>query len=539
MTSSSFEQRLRDGRVTRRELLALGGGFAGLLAFGASPVAAWASRPLPRGGVRGAYPFTLGVASGDPIDTGVVLWTRLAPNPLLGGGMSDAPVTVRWEIATDDGFRRVVQRGDVVARSAMGHAVHVEVDGLEPARHYWYRFIAGGETSPIGRTRTAPQRGAATTEMSFAFTSCQNYQAGYYSAHRHLAQEAVDLVVHLGDYIYEGGIGAKQPRQHNGPEITTLEDYRNRYALYKSDPDLQAAHAAAPWVVTWDDHEVDNNYAGDHEEHGAPRDAFLIRRAAAYQAFYEHMPLRQTAMPVGPSLQLYRRLSFGSLVQLDVLDTRQHRTPQPCNDGFVLRCDGAMDPGATLLGAAQERWLLDGLTAGTSTWNVMANQVPFVPATRRVAPDAREWNGTGTPALSMDKWDGYARQRQRVHAHLRDHRVANPIIITGDVHVSWVADVPERLEDLSSRPIGTEFVGTSISSGGNGAASTPVGNGMLADNAHLHFFNGQRGYARCRVTPTSFSTEYRVVPYVDRADAPIATAAAFTVEAGRPGVHRA
>jgi alkaline phosphatase D len=538
MTINSFEQRLRDGRVTRRELLALGGGFAGLLAFGASPATAWASRALPRGGVSGANPFTLGVASGEPLDTGVVLWTRLAPNPLFGGGMSEAAVTVRWEIATDDRFRRIVQRGDVEARSAMGHSVHVEVNGLEPSRHYWYRFIAGGETSPIGRTRTAPRRGTATDAMTFAFTSCQNYQAGYFTAHRHLAQEDVDLVVHLGDYIYEGGVGVNTPRQHNSTEITTLEQYRNRYALYKSDPDLQAAHAAAPWVVTWDDHEVDNNYAGDHEEHGITRDAFLIRRAAAYQAYYEHMPLRRSSMPVGPSLQLYRRLLFGSLLQLDVLDTRQHRTPQPCGDSFILRCDGARDPAATILGTAQEQWLLDGLTSGAATWNVLANQVPFVPATRRVSPDGREWNGTGSPALSMDKWDGYAVQRQRVHAHLRDARIANPIIITGDVHVSWVADLPSNLDDMSSRPIGTEFVGTSISSAGNGAAVTPVGNGMLSDNPHLRFFNSQRGYSRCRVTPTAFTTEYRVVPYVERPDAPISTIAAFTVEAGRAGVQR-
>jgi alkaline phosphatase D len=524
--------------VTRRELLALGGGFAGLLAFGASPATAWAARTLPRGGVRGANPFTLGVASGDPLDSGVVLWTRLAPSPLLGGGMTEAPVTVRWEIATDDGFRRIVQRGDVVARAAMGHAVHVEVNGLEPSRHYWYRFVAGGETSPIGRTRTAPRRGATVDAMTFAFTSCQNYQAGYYTAHRHLAQEDVDLVVHLGDYIYEGGVGASFPRQHNSAEITTLEQYRNRYALYKSDPDLQAAHAAAPWVVTWDDHEVDNNYAGEHEERGATREAFLLRRAAAYQAYYEHMPLRRSSMPVGPSLQLYRRLAFGSLLQLDVLDTRQHRTPQPCGDRFVLRCDGARDPEATILGTAQERWLLDGLKADVATWNVLANQVPFVPATRRVSADAREWNGTGSPALSMDKWDGYAVQRQRVHAHVRDARIANPVIITGDVHVSWVADLPERLDDLASRPIGTEFVGTSISSAGNGAAVTPVGNGMLSDNPHLHFFNGQRGYCHCRVTPTAFTTAYRVVPFVDRPDAPVSTAAAFTIEAGRAGVRR-
>jgi alkaline phosphatase D len=412
--------------------------------------------------------------------------------------------------------------------------VHVEIDQLEPDRHYWYRFIADGEVSPVGRTRTAPL--GETAEVRFAFASCQNYQAGWFAAHRHLAQEDVDLIVHLGDYIYEGGIANDLPRRHNSPEVKTLEAYRNRYALYKTDPDLQAAHAIAPWIVTWDDHEVDNNYAGDHEERGAPLAEFLARRAAAYQAYYEHMPLRRTSMPHGASLQLFRGFVFGNLLNLQVLDTRQHRTPQPCDDGFVAQCEGADAPEATILGAAQERWLLDGLATSRSTWNVLANQVPFVPMFRRRG--ANDWNADGTPAFSMDKWDGYRAQRSRVHRHLLDARVSNPIILTGDVHVSWVTDIPSDLREPMSAPIGTEFVGTSLSSGGNGAALSPLGRGLLAENPHAKFFNGQRGYCRCHVTPTRFTTEYRVVSHVDTPDGEVSTAGAFVVEAGRPGAVR-
>ena len=230
-------------------------------------------RPLSSFGA--SDPFTLGIASGDPLPDSVVLWTRLAPDPLHGGGMPPEPVAVDWEIAEDEKLARVVQRGTAQARPEFAHAVHVDVRGLQPARWYWYRFRAGGVESPIGRTRTAPPAGAAVPRLSFAFASCQHYEQGYYVAYRHMAQENLDLVVHLGDYIYEGAIRTDRVRRHNSDEIQTLTDYRNRYALYKGDPDLQRAHALFPWIITWDDHEVDNNYAGDVEEHGAPRQQFL------------------------------------------------------------------------------------------------------------------------------------------------------------------------------------------------------------------------------------------------------------------------
>ncbi|HEX3157585.1 MAG TPA: alkaline phosphatase D family protein, partial [Gemmatimonadaceae bacterium] len=356
---------------TRRDFLRTGSGVAGLIMLGALP----ASRADAQLRMR-EYPFTLGVASGDPTPDGVVLWTRLAPDPLRGGGMPPRRVPVRWEIAADEGFARIVQRGEALALPELAHSVHVEVRGLASDRVYWYRFITGGAASPVGRTRTAPAAGARLDRFALAFASCQSYQSGYYTAHRHLANEDVNLVVFLGDYIYEGGIDQGGVRRHTGPEIMSLGDYRDRYALYKTDPDLQAAHAAFPWTVTTDDHEVDNNYAGEiSERYDAPQ-LFLQRRAAAYQAYYEHMPLRRSSMPKGPDLPLYRRLGFGDLLELNVLDTRQYRTDQPCGDSVTPHCAESLSPDATILGAAQERWLLDGLGASAARWNLLGNQLP-------------------------------------------------------------------------------------------------------------------------------------------------------------------
>jgi alkaline phosphatase D len=504
--------------------------------LGALPASAHAGRRLPSGARFAAYPFTLGVASGEPTPTRVVLWTRLAPDALHGGGMPAERVTVRWEVAHDERFRRVARRGDAPAVPELAHSVHVEVEHLEPGRAYWYRFIAGGETSPVGRTRTAPAPGAAVDRLAFAFVSCQHYEAGHYTAYRHLAAEDVGLVVHLGDYIYEGGVQRDAPRQHNGPKILTLADYRNRYALYKGDAELQAAHRVCPWVVTWDDHEVENDYADETSQRNLPRDVFLRQRAAAYQAYYEHMPLRRTAMPRGPDMRLYRRLRFGALAEFNVLDTRQYRTDQACGDGFHTDCAGARDPSATLLGAEQERWLLDGLDRSTARWNVLANQVPFSPVVRR-PQDAS--GAPGAPAFNMDKWDGYVEQRRRVVARMRDGRTANPVVLTGDVHQSWVADIPSAVDDPTSAPLGAEFVGTSISSGGNGREMNPAGAAILQGNPHVRFYNAQRGYVRCTVTPGRWTSDYRVVDFVDRPGGAVRTAGSFAVEAGRPGVHRA
>lgn len=474
-----------------------------------------------------AYPFTLGVASGDPAPDGVVLWTRLAPDPLRGGGMPPESLNVEWVVAEDELLRRVVRRGAATAGPELGHSVHVEVDGLEPGRPYWYQFFAGAEASPVGRTRTTPPRDAKPDRLRFAFASCQHYEQGFYTAHRHLAAEDLDLVVHLGDYIYEYGGALDRVRYHTYSEIESLDDYRNRYALYQSDPDLQAAHAAFPWIVTWDDHEVDNNYAGAISERGDPVEAFLRRRASAYQAYYEHLPLRRGSLPRGPDLPLSRRLAFGELADFHVLDGRQYRSDQACGDGVKARCPEAEAPERTMLGAAQEAWLQAGLDRSRARWNVLANQT--VIAQLDSAPgDERQF--------SMDNWNGYPAARRRLLEFLARRRPANPVVITGDIHSNWVADLKTDFDDPRSPTVAAEFVGTSISSGGDGADLTAFGERGLAENPHIKFFNGQRGYVRCEVTPERWRADYRVVEFVTQPHAPIKTRAGFVVENGRPGV---
>ena len=275
------------------------------------------------------YPFTLGVASGDPLPDGVVLWTGLAPEPLQGGGMPMADVEVGWEIAADDGFDTIVQQGAAIARPELGHSVHVEVEGLEPGREYRYRFHAGDEESQTGRTKTAPAADAAVDRLRFGFAGCNHYETGHFTAFRRMAEENLDFVFHTGDYIYEyraEGGRRERVRQHHANEIHTLEDYRNRYAQYKSDPDFMAVHASAPFVVTWDDHEVDNNWAADRDQDDTPPEVFVLRRAAAFQAYYETMPLRRAQLPTPMRLKLYRDMRFGDLMTLNALDARQYRS---------------------------------------------------------------------------------------------------------------------------------------------------------------------------------------------------------------------
>src|SRR5215217_6222009 len=284
------------GGLDRRRFLAAGGAAAALLA--ADRLAGAWPAPVQRGG----YPFTLGVASGDPAPGGVVLWTRLATEPLLAdGGMPARAVPVDWQIGADPDLARIVRGGTVLAQPADAHAVHVEVEGLEPARSYWYRFRAGGELSPVGRTRTLPAPESSPGRLALAVVSCQHFEHGYYSAYQHLAHEDLDLVLHLGDYLYETAPADGQPRRHTTPAPTDLAGYRLRHALYRTDPDLQAAHAALPFVLTWDDHEVENDYADDQSERFDPPAAFRRRRAAAYQAYWEHLPLRRRSRPRGPA----------------------------------------------------------------------------------------------------------------------------------------------------------------------------------------------------------------------------------------------
>ncbi|GGE29731.1 alkaline phosphatase D [Marinithermofilum abyssi] len=518
-------------QMDRRTFLRETGRWA-LFAFGASM-----SGAIPLGTVDAApqfsdYPFTLGVASGDPHPDGMVLWTRLAPKPLQGGGMPRRNVTVRWEVAKDEAFSHVVRKGTAVATPRLAHSVHVEVTGLRPSTTYFYRFMAGKEISQVGRTRTAPPTGAPVSSLRFAFASCQQFEHGWYTAYRHMAREDLDFIIHLGDYIYEHGIGRYKAksgliRKHNGPEPFTLEEYRNRYALYRSDPHLRAAHAAFPWIVTWDDHEVENNYADIFPQRGQSVESFIRRRAAAYQAYYEHMPLRISSLPKGPDMQLYRRLIFGNLAAFHVLDTRQYRDDQ-VKEGYLPPNPESLDPSRTLLGSHQERWLKEGLTQSPSHWNILAQQVFFSQLDIHRGPGQ---------LFNMDAWDGYAASRNRLLHLFSEGNINNPVILTGDVHANWTCELKANFQDPDSPIVGTEFVGTSITSDGDGSDQRADTAWIRSKNPHVRFFNDLRGYVRCELDHRTWRTDYRVVPYVSRPGAPVHTRASFVVEAGNPGVH--
>ncbi|MGN9840042.1 alkaline phosphatase D family protein [Nonomuraea sp. H19] len=515
----------------RRRFVGAMSGIAGL--------AALAQVSLERGALAASaqsagYPFTLGVASGDPQPDGFVLWTRLAPHPLAptGGGMPPKAVAVEWKVATDPAMKRVVRQGTTAALPELAHSVHVEPEGLLPDREYWYQFRYRGEVSPVGRTRTAPAKRDRVSSLSFAFASCQHWANGYYSAYRHLAEEDLDLVVHLGDYVYETGIPAdggyrRTPvPEHLREDCQTLDRWRLQYALYKSDPDLQRAHARFPWIVTWDDHEVQNDYAGvTSQQQGDIRQM----RAAAYQAYYEHQPLRRSSIPTDDEMRLYRRLTYSDLAQFNVLDGRQYRDTPPCGWGEAPACDAAYDPSVTMLGREQESWLLNGLAASRSQWNILANNVMM---------GRLDHDGPSGDVLWHDAWDGFPAARKRVTDRFADAQVRNPVIITGDWHSTFVNDIKRDFDDPDSPVIATEFVGTSISTNGDDTVYGPYYGPMIRHNEHIRFFDGdRRGYVKCTVDREQWRTDLRMVTTVGRSDAPAYTHASFVVEDGIPGTQ--
>jgi len=478
-------------------------------------------------------PFTLGVASGDPLPDGVVLWTRLAPDPLAGGRMATAPVDVDWLVARDEAMTDVVRSGTYAATPDLAHSVHVEVSGLEPDRAYWYRFRAGGAESPVGRTRTAPAM-TAFQAFRFAFASCQNYTQGYYTAHANLAREDLQAVFFLGDYIYEGTAHGDIVRDYTKRGWSfSLADYRDRYAQYKTDTDLQAAHAAFPWIVTWDDHEVENNYAGGISEDDPRNKAALAERAAGYQAFYEHMPVR-TPRPRGPDLKLYRSLSYGGLATFFVLDTRQYRSPEVplCKEvdqtpsGY---CPASVDPTRTMLGLDQRGWLLKGLGDSASPWNFVTQSVRFAQQDSSLELGKHVFDG-------VDNWMGYVVDRQMILDRFTTTK--NPVVLSGDSHVNFVYDLKRDSGDPASPTIGTELLGTSISSDGDPFVEqtqfTPP-----AKNPQLRFFDNHRGYVRCTLEPTRLTADFRAVSTVRKPSATVSTTATFVVEDGKPGARRA
>jgi alkaline phosphatase D len=521
------------GPMDRRRFLQFTGALAGAAAF--CQLRGDLAQAAPR--LRD-YPFTLGVASGDPAPRGAVLWTRLAPEPFeADGGMPHRRAPVQWQVAKDPRMRRVVRRGVALAVPELAHSVHVELAGLDPQREYFFQFKYRDELSPVGRTITAPLPTASVRSLRFAFASCQRWDEGYYSAYRRMAEEDLAFVVHLGDYLYEYGID-----EHGGfrnvpvpdqfrPETETLERYRLQYGLYKSDPDLQRAHQLFPWLIAWDDHEVQNDYAGLAPVGGEPNPPFTARRAAAYQSFYEHIPLRAASVPRGGSVLLYRRMRWGNLAEFSVLDARQYRTDQPCGDGEFPRCEESLDPAVTMLGAEQEAWLLDGLDRSRARWNVIAQQVMMGQLDHNRGDPRIYWH---------DAWDGYPVARQRIIDHLSEARVRNPMLITGDWHSTFVNDIKADFSEPESATVATEFVGTSISSNGDIPIYGPYYGPMIEANPHIKFFDGdRRGYVRCRVDRDLWRTDLRMVSTVSRSDAPITTFASFAVEDGAPGAKPA
>lgn len=517
--------------MDRRTFLAglLGGAVAAGCGSGSGSTRA--RRPLPP--VPAGLPadrFVLGVASGDPRPDSVILWTRIVADPLSGdGGIGKAPVPVRWEVAADEGFGRVVRSGTAVADAALAHSVHVDARGLAPDRWYWYRFRVGDRTSPVGRTRTAPAAGARPDRLRFAFASCQNRQDGHWTAHRNLAAEDLDLVVFLGDYIYDEDPDPAAVRPYRSADPVDLATYRARWGEYKADPALQASHARFPWVCTWDDHEVSGNYAADHAgedygDDGLSRKEFLARRAAAYRVYYENLPLRVDP-PRGADFRIHREVAWGRLARFFVLDTRQYRSDQAAGDpslpaGAGPITDEARDERRTMLGRAQERWLGRALERTSASWNVIAQSVvmgrmPFVGS-----------------LYNLDQWDGYPAARRRLLAQLRG--VDNPVVISGDFHLGALGVIPEDPEDPTTPPVATEIVSTSISSDFP-AALTDVAETQIRGLPNFRYVNARRrGYVTCEVSAGRLDIEHRVVDTTASPTSDVRTDAAWTVTAGDP-----
>jgi len=491
-------------------------------------------------------PFALGVAAGDPLPNALVLWTRLVKDPYDATSMPARDVTVKYEISTDSRFRSIVKRDDAIARSNWAHSVHVEADQLQPATDYYYRFRSGDFISPTGHARTAPAAGTSPTRLRFAVANCQDYQNGYWPAYDAIADEDIDFVLHLGDYIYEyDPKSVYHDRRHTSPQtaglnqLLTLSDYRARHAQYKLDPALQAAHAHAAWIATWDDHEVENNYAGVTDEisdTGAKHQSktrFGRERAAGYQAYYEHMPIRVNYTRGSSNLRLYRRFDFGDLARFSVLDTRQYRTDQPPGYGHDVGPEsaGKANTHGTLTGATQESWLKSGLTGSAARWNVIAQQVMMsraqLPSTLKSHPVVAD----------LDAWDGYAPFRTRVLKFIQSSGVSNPVVLSGDIHSTWMNNLVLNPDDPHAKVIASEFVSTSISSGFAAASDASIKKNLARLNPQTRYFEGaRRGYLRVDADRERWLTEARTVASIAHRTSPVSTTAKFAVERNTPGI---
>ena len=476
-------------------------------------------------------PFALGVASGDPTADGIVLWTRLVSVPADPESLGRRTIPIGWRVALDSGMRRVVARGTAAASAALAHSVHVEVEGLQPGRDYFYQFDSGAEESAVGHFRTAPAPHEMAGELRFAFATCQDWPSGFYTAYQDMLTNDLDLVLHLGDYTYEYPIGST-PRgpvpQGFEEETLDLRTYRLRHTLYKLDGDLQAAHAKFPFAVIWDDHEVANDYSGLAPEYGSPSPEFTARRAAAYQAYYEHMPIRSAvALKPAPGLKIYRRLDYGRLAEFTMLDDRQYRTDNPCGDGESLRCDAALTGQYTMLGQTQERWVARGFAQSTARWNIVAQQLLLAELEHATIQPNYYWN---------DAWDGYPQARTRLLQDVIDVKVRNPVFLTGDWHSTFVNDLKVDFKDPSAATIATEFVTPAITTGGDGTPYGPYYAPMIPFNPHIRYYEGdRRGYFRATVTPRQMRLDLRFVSTVESPTATAHTEGSWVVEDGVPG----
>ena len=523
----------------RRRLLGAGG----LAAVGIGAGAPWVQARAASDIAWKTDPFSLGVASGDPAPDGFVIWTRLAPEPLVDqdgaiAGMRGASLPVQYEIATDATLRNIVQTGTALAEARWAWSVHHEVTGLEPGRRYWYRFTSGTATSAIGSALSAPAAGAQPERLRLAWVSCSNYEHGWFSAYRHCAADRPDLVLFLGDYIYESHERTRPiVRSHDGERlVTSLNDYRRRYTQYKLDPDLRAIHAAATAMIGWDDHEVRNNYANLWNQDFVEPERFAARRRSAYQAFYEHMPLRAASRPQRNALQLFRRQGFGDLVTVHLLDGRQYRSAPACQTResarnfrllFDAECAERREPRRSLLGMDQEDWLRTGLDASPTRWNIIAQDMQMA--------QRRERNREGNVGFSNDSWDGYPAARQRLLRHLQERNRADTMVLSGDIHAFCASDLKADFDDPAAPVVASEFTVSSISS--RGPTRNP-GRTWHADNPHIRFVEGtRRGYATMDLGRDAATIRYRAVSDAADRNATVDTVAEFRVERGRAGMR--
>jgi alkaline phosphatase D len=504
--------------------------------FGARPVHGNSERLATWPGELGP-PFTLGVASGQPRPSSVVLWTRLAPRPHEPlGGLPPLAVPVHWQLALDEQFAHVVREGvqDAVAEHAF--SVHVLVGGLPPAQPYFYRFIAGDAVSRVGRTRTAPAADAQVDRLRLALASCQHYEHGRFAVHREIAARDLDFVLFVGDYIYESTSPHVQVRLHEGPPPTTLDGYRARHATYKLDLDLQASHAAHPWLLVWDDHEVRNDYAGERTFGPFDADAFLRLRTAAYKAYFEHMPVAPDQLPVDGAMRMHDHFGWGRLAGLWTLDGRQHRSLQACGapgqaqGRLRWHCGELADPARSVFGPAQERWLMQGLAdhRDAHTWKLLAQ-----------ATQMSSWGVDMALARGIytDGWDGYPRARERLLQHVHDAGLANVVNLGGDVHRHVAANLRLAPNDTASPVLASEFVTSSISS--RGLPEMAMQAVRRSNPDLLHARSDERGYALIEATPALLHCEFRAAAFPVAEQARLHTQARYAVEAGRAGPQAA